>query len=106
MLITPFASEGGPMRRALTPLTVAGLGGTAAGSTLARWGRWRTAVATIAITSSTFAVERLGVRTGIPFSRYEYQPALQPQLSGVPVAVPVAWFSMAVPAREVAHAAL
>jgi len=106
MLITPFAAEGGPIRRALTLLTVAGLGGTTAGSTLARWGRRRTAVATIAITSSTFAVERVGVRTGIPFGCYEYRPALQPQLSGVPVAVPLAWFSMAVPAREVAHAAL
>lgn len=106
MLITPFAAERGPIRKALTPLTVAGLGCNTAGSALAHWGRWRTVFATIATTTFTFAVERVGVRTGRPFGRYDYRPALQPQLAGVPVAVPMAWFSMAVPAREVAHAAL
>ena len=106
MLITPFAATGGPIRRALTPVTVAGLGLTTAGSTAARWGRWRTGLAAIATTTTTFVVEKVGVRTGIPFGRYDYRPAFRPRVSGVPAAVPLAWFSMAVPAREVAHTAL
>jgi len=106
MFLTPFAATGGPVRKVLTSLTVAGLGVNTAGSTIAQWGRWRSATAAIATITTTFVVERIGIRTGVPFGRYEYRPALQPQLAGVPVAVPVAWFSMAVPAREVAHAAL
>ncbi len=106
MLITPFAVEGGTIRKALTPLTVAGLGYSTAGSARAHWGRWRTALSIISTVTTAFAVERVGVRTGKPFGRYEYRPTLQPQLAGVPLAVPLAWFSMAVPAREVAHVAL
>jgi putative membrane protein len=54
----------------------------------------------------TNAVERAGTTTGRPFGRYHYTDALQPQVGGVPVLVPMAWFAMAVPAREAAHAAL
>jgi putative membrane protein len=48
----------------------------------------------------------LGSRTGFPFGRYHYTGALRPQVAGVPVAVPAAWFAVAVPAREAARAAL
>jgi uncharacterized membrane protein len=51
-------------------------------------------------------IEQAGTQTGRPFGRYRYTTALQPQVAGVPVLVPMAWFAMAVPARETAHAAL
>lgn len=46
-------------------------------------------------------VERLGVSTGWPFSPYEYTDALQPQILGVPVVVPLAWLMMAYPAWNI-----
>jgi putative membrane protein len=55
---------------------------------------------------ATALVERVGTRTGLPFGRYHYTEALRPQVGGVPVIVPLAWFAMAVPAREVAVGAL
>ncbi len=63
-------------------------------------------VASATISALTTAVERTGTRTGLPFGRYAYTGALRPEVAGVPVIVPLAWFSMAVPAREAAHAAL
>lgn len=55
--------------------------------------------------SGVFAwtVEFAGARTGIPFGHYEYTDALQPQLAGVPVIVPLAWTAMAVAALTVAR---
>lgn len=106
MIVTPFVPAGGTIRRLLTSATVAGLAVTTAGSTAARWGRTRTAGSLSAICTITHAVESFGVRTAVPFGRYAYRPALQPQIAGVPAAVPVAWFAMAIPAREVAHVAL
>ncbi|HUF97909.1 MAG TPA: carotenoid biosynthesis protein [Ilumatobacter sp.] len=106
MVATPFAATGGRARRLLTPATVVGLAATTMGSSAARWGGRRAAVAVVATTTVTHAVERLGVRTAFPFGRYAYRPTLQPQIGGVPAVVPLAWLAMAVPAREVAHAAL
>jgi putative membrane protein len=50
-----------------------------------------------------WAVELLGARTGFPFGHYEYGSALQPQLAGVPVIVPLAWTAMAIAALTVAR---
>ena len=58
------------------------------------------------IAATTAVVERVGTRTGLPFGRYEYTGVLRPHVGGVPAIVPLAWFAMAVPAREAAHAAL
>jgi len=42
-----------------------------------------------------------GVHTGIPFSTYAYTDALQPQLAGVPIIIPLAWAMMAYPAWRI-----
>lgn len=47
------------------------------------------------------ASEICGVHTGFPFSAYAYTDALQPQLAGVPVIIPLAWAMMAYPAWRV-----
>jgi putative membrane protein len=72
----------------------------------ARWGPARAATALGAVSATAATVERFGTATGVPFGRYEYSRALRPQFGRVPALVPLAWFAMAVPAREVAHAAL
>jgi putative membrane protein len=63
-------------------------------------------VALAATSTLALAVERVGSTTGVPFGSYRYTPALRPQVAGVPGAVPAAWFAMALPAREAAHAVL
>lgn len=41
-----------------------------------------------------FAAEFLGSKTGFPFGAYYYTSALQPQLAGVPLLIPLAWLMM------------
>ncbi len=53
---------------------------------------------------STLGLERLGTQTGKLFGEYDYSPILKPKIAGVPAIVPLAWFAMAVPARETAVA--
>ena len=106
MLATPFAGRGGAGRRALSSLVVGGLFATTTAATGRRWGPSRAGIAATAVSAATGLIEIVGVRTGRPFGRYRYTDALQPQIAGVPVIVPLAWTAMAVPARETAHAAL
>lgn len=106
MVAMAFGSRGGLGRRVLSPVVIGGLCSTTVSATAARWGTIRAASALAATTIATGAVEHIGSTTGWPFGKYAYTPKLQPQVAGVPVIVPLAWFAMAVPARETAHAAL
>ncbi len=106
MIATPLVAKGGSARRVLSSVVVVGLAATTKANAARRWGLRRTGVAAVAIAVTTAAVERVGTGTGLPFGRYEYAGALRPQVGGVPAIVPLAWFAMAVPAREAAHAAL
>jgi len=81
----------------------------AATTLLALAGGWPTArtIAVLAVVSAgAWAVEALGSATGFPFGAYSYTAALQPQLAGVPLLIPLAWFMMLVPAWAVAEAIL
>ena len=106
MIATPLMPKGGAQRRALSSAVVVAMATTTAANAVARWGAGRAASALGAVTVTTGLVERLGTASGVPFGRYEYTGALRPRLGQVPALVPLAWFAMAVPAREVAHAAL
>ncbi|GAB4539964.1 MAG: carotenoid biosynthesis protein [Anaerolineae bacterium] len=65
------------------------------------------ALRTLAVVSAgAWVVEVLGSATGFPFGAYHYTAALQPQLAGVPLLIPLAWFMMLVPAWSVAGAIL
>ncbi|MBA2438802.1 MAG: carotenoid biosynthesis protein, partial [Acidimicrobiia bacterium] len=66
------------------------------------WPLRRVAVAAAVVAVGTLALEWVGHTTGWPFGAYDYTGALVPQIGAVPVIVPLAWFAMAVPAREVA----
>ena len=67
-----------------------------------RWPLRRVARAAGVVVVATFVLELAGSTTGWPFGPYDYTGALVPHLGGVPLVVPLAWFAMAVPAREVA----
>jgi uncharacterized membrane protein len=50
-----------------------------------------------------FAVEVLGVHTGVPFGHYQYTDSLGPTLFGTPLLIGFAWTMMAWPAAVVAR---
>jgi putative membrane protein len=59
----------------------------------------RVAAALVLVTTGGgFAVEALGVATGVPFGGYAYAGTLGPKLAGVPLVIPLAWTWMAWPA--------
>lgn len=59
----------------------------------------RAALALVAVaTGGGFAVEAIGVATGVPFGSYDYSGELGPKLAGVPLIIPLAWTWMAWPA--------
>ncbi len=66
------------------------------------WPIRRVALAAGVVVVATFALELAGSTTNWPFGAYDYTGALVPHLLDVPLVVPLAWFAMAVPAREVA----
>jgi lycopene beta-cyclase len=68
---------------------------------------WRRILASLAaIAAFTWAVEFLGSATGFPFGDYSYTQAMQPQLGGVPVIIPLAWGMMLIPAWAVSQVIL
>lgn len=71
-------------------------------ATLTRGGR--IAVTLVAATAVLgFAVEAVGVATGIPFGSYRYADTLGPRLLGVPAVIAFAWTMLAWPAALVAR---
>jgi uncharacterized membrane protein len=106
MIATPLVAQRSGARRVLSSVVVVGMFATTTANAVRRWGPRRSGIAAASVAATTTLVERVGTRTGLPFGRYHYTDALAPQIVGVPAIVPLAWFAMAVPAREAAHAAL
>lgn len=106
MIATPLLPQGGRARRVLSTVVVVGSFTTTTANAVRRWGGRRAGTAAAAIAIGTTVVERVGTATAIPFGRYSYTAALQPQVAHVPAIVPLAWFALGLPARESAHAAL
>jgi len=65
------------------------------------WPVSRLVRAAVVVLLLTWAVEAIGAATGVPFGSYGYTDALQPQLLGVPLLIPVAWLMMLPPAWAV-----
>jgi uncharacterized membrane protein len=61
-------------------------------------GWWPAAWLVVVTTGGGFAVEAVGVATGVPFGDYAYGSALGWRLLGVPLVIPLAWTWMAWPA--------
>jgi putative membrane protein len=106
MIAFPLAERRSERRRWISSAVVGGLATTTTALAARRWGWPRAAVAASVLAAGTLAVERAGTSAGVPFGRYEYTHRLRPVIAGVPAIVPLAWWAMAVPAREAAHAAL
>jgi uncharacterized membrane protein len=104
MIATPLQQRG--RRAGMSVAVVGALCGWVAAASSRRWGARRAVTALGVVAGATIAVEKVGTVTGVPFGRYHYTGELRPQLAGVPVTVPMAWFAMAVPAREAARAVL
>lgn len=47
-------------------------------------------------------IEILGTRTGIPFGTYEYSSKFQPQLFGIPIQIPLGWFTLGIMSYSIA----
>jgi putative membrane protein len=106
MVAFPIARRGSTTRQVIAHAVVAGLATTTTATTMRRWGAGRAVLGASLVSVGTAAVEAVGTATGVPFGRYRYTGRLRPTAAGVPVVVPLAWWAMAVPARETAHAAL
>jgi uncharacterized membrane protein len=106
MVVTPLAPRGGATRRRAASVVVVGLAASTIDRLRARVGPARAGASVAAITTLGWAVEAIGTRTGRPFGPYGYTGRLRPEVGGVPAVVPLAWFAMAAPARETAHAVL
>jgi len=106
MVATPLSARGGSVRRTLASAVVGGAALTTALNAASRWGVRRVVGAASILGVGMTAVERIGTTTGLPFGRYRYTGRLRPEIVGVPAIVPLAWWAMAVPSREAAHAAL
>lgn len=65
---------------------------------------WRRAGATLIIVGAVgWAAEFMGHRTGFPFGSYSYTDLLQPQIGGVPLLIPAAWFMLLPPVWAIAQ---
>jgi putative membrane protein len=67
------------------------------------WGLRRAALTLALVAALTWLAETIGSATGIPFGHYHYTELLQPQVAGVPLLIPLAWFMMLPPAWAVAQ---
>lgn len=59
-----------------------------------QWGTFRTGQTLLIISVITWSAEFIGQSTGFPFGDYHYTDTLQPQLAGVPLLIPIAWFML------------
>jgi uncharacterized membrane protein len=102
LIATPLRKRG--ERAALASTVVVSLATSTGALATRRWGAVRTTLAATTVGATTWLVERLGTKTGRPFGEYDYTGVLRPEIDGVPAIVPLAWFAMALPARETAVA--
>ncbi len=58
------------------------------------WGVRRAMSVAAAVAGLALVAEMIGSHTGLPFGQYTYTDRLQPQITGVPVLVPLAWLMM------------
>ena len=62
----------------------------------------RGALSLVCVAALGFVFEAFGVRFGVPFGRYVYTDALQPQVLGVPVVMGPAWMVLVAFSRDAA----
>src|SRR5580658_5090660 len=66
---------------------------------------WRTTGVFFALVAAiSYAMEEIGVRTGLIYGPYHYSDMLGPKLGHVPILIPLAWFMMIYPSWVTARA--
>jgi putative membrane protein len=91
----------GPARDRLTVASVVTFFAASTAHALQQRGpRWTARFLLVAV-GGGFAVEAVGVATGVPFGSYSYGGQLGPTLLSVPLVVPLAWAMLAYPAHVV-----
>lgn len=98
----PYPLVHGHARDVLTIVTVVVFAIVSAGYAIAGRGISYGAVLVVAAGLGGFAIEVLGVHTGVPFGRYRYDGGLGPAVFGIPVVIGLAWLMMAHPCVVVA----
>ena len=104
MIASPLYEQSGDERVVLTHFVIGGMLALSALVAQTVWGAKRALGAALGAVGFTWLLELVGSNTGVPFGTYDYSTLLQPQIVGVPLVVPFAWFAMAIPAREVVRA--
>lgn len=104
MLAIPFLERaGGPSARTGAVVVAVALLATGVVLLLARRAGIAPALATAAVVVvAAWVAEAVGAATDLPFGAYGYTDALQPQLLGVPLLIPLAWLMLLPPAWAVA----
>lgn len=59
-----------------------------------QWGLRRTAITFAIVSVISWFAEFVGHTTNFPFGSYDYTNLLQPQIVGVPLLIPIAWFML------------
>jgi len=59
-----------------------------------QWGIIRTLQTLLIVGFIAWLAEFIGHTTGLPFGNYQYTRVLQPQINGVPLLIPLAWFML------------
>lgn len=67
------------------------------------WGWWSMLRMAIAMFLLVWAIYAIVIRSGLPYGNLQYTQALQPQVLGVPVVIPLTWLMMLPPAWAVAR---
>ncbi|MBV9098867.1 MAG: carotenoid biosynthesis protein [Frankiaceae bacterium] len=102
-LQVPYPLVHGHARDVLTIVTVVVFAAVSFGYAVTVRG-WRYAAVLASVAGAGgFAVEVLGVHTGVPFGHYHYGAGLGPKLFAVPVVIGLAWLMMAHPCVVVAE---
>lgn len=99
----PYPLVHGTARDVLTVVTVVVFAAVSAGYALACRGPSYAATLVAVAGFGGFAIEVIGVHTGVPFGRYRYDGGLGPAFFGVPVVIGLAWLMMAHPCVVVAE---
>jgi uncharacterized membrane protein len=102
-LQVPYPLVHGHARNVLTVVTVIAFAAVSAGYAIARRGVPYGVVLVAVAGVGGFAVDVIGVHTGVPFGDYRYDGGLGPAMFGVPVVIGLAWLMMAHPCVVVAE---
>lgn len=94
--IFPFLASLGVLAQLSATLSALSLG----------WSGRRILRTGLVVIGISWLVEIIGVRYAIPFGRYTYTAALQPQVGGTPALIPLAWLMMLAPAWGVTEVIL